>query len=455
MNNIEALNIILDHLMNVLKGRESPNKRIIDQTINIFEEILRPEIGSEIGKIASRIIEKYGHRLVQDLNLFGSIYDIAAYLKWKTLADLNTTALEIYHHTIIPTTKIMDQLFYADTKIKNPKNLAFVPAAPLFPRNFSNANQTAAWGFIDSYIESNERRSKLTVFIPKKNFLENESENVVKEIEFVKCESYADLVNQIKGYQCDALIQDYFMWSQVLLSYNLIDIPSIYLDPGFLPFFISPVKRIVSLPAQKTFVSQFQKNREKISFINRPYSNEKNLVDVSLRKFFDKDNVVFGSLGRGEKLQIEYIEFVAGILREIKNAKFIWAGKRSKEKLKDFPADIRERIELHDPIKAGDFLKDIDVFLETFPENQGYAVLDALHMDCVIISFDPKNSNANKSERLDRSIFRKSVEALDFVKAIIADNKFREDILIEQRKLINGFPKKGEYWNNFLDTLTF
>jgi len=453
MENNDQLDFILSHLKNVSKGKESPQKNLIYLTISEFEKS-RPKTGSEIAKYASRIIEKYGELLISDQQLFGSLYNIATYIKWKCLTDLNTTALNIYHNTIIPTTKIMDKYFKpSNTKIREPKNLAYVPSLPLFPRNFNNANQTAALGLIDCFIESQNRESHLSVFIYKENAPQLELRKYYSKIDFVICDSFLNLNNEIKSRNCDALIQDYFMWGQLILSYNFHHIPTIYLDPGFLPFFITPVKKIISLPAQRNFVKQFQNNSQRVSYIDRPYANISNLVDLSKRKKFKQDSIIFGSLGRGEKLQKEYVDYVANILREVENSKFLWAGERSKEKINEFPLDVRERVDIYEPMVAGEFLKDIDIFLETFPENQGYAALDALHMKCVLITYDPKNTNTNKSERIKDHIFNNLSDVIYFINQIIYDENKRAELINKQDALINTFPKKKDYWEKFIASI--
>ena len=102
---------------------------------------------------------------------------------------------------------------------------------------------------------------------------------------------------------------------------------------------------------------------------------------------------------------------------------------------------------------AGKFLQTLDVFIETFPENQGYAVLDAFCMGVPVVSFDQLGTNANLSERLANMVVSTSEEALTIIDHLVKYKAFYGEIVVKQDRLLANFPTKADYCQNFLNNL--
>ena len=401
-------------------------------------------------------MQNYGKSLlIANSKAFGCIYDIATFIRWKSLDDINTTAEEIFHQVIVPVNELMFQNHKFFNLERPVKRIIFIPTAPLFPRNFRNANQTGAFGLIESYIEAKKSTEvELIVLSHSNGFTDKNNASYYDNVKIFHYENYSRLIELINILDCDYIIQDYFMWNNLTITYNFRHIPQIHLDPGFLPYFYSPVKKIITLPAQKKFGQLIDPNQIKCHYLNRPISNLHNLVDISKRRDFNAKDIRLGSLGRGEKLSPEYIGFINFLLSEIPNSKFYWAGDRAESKIDFLDSNIRDRVVFLPFMKAGDFLCDIDFFIETFPENQGYAVLDALCMECIVMTYDSEGKNANTSERLERMIFKEKSVFLNTLKEFIYNKNARRKVINEQNDLINKFPSHSEYWHNFICSLS-
>lgn len=450
------LEVLLANLATVAQGKGEIDAILARSAISEFEKSGRPKsLGKDISVTASKIIKRFGKNLLsENSQLFGIIYDIASYIRWKTLDDLNSTAIEILENVIEPTNKLLFSQNFKSSNITELTRVAFIPSSGLFPRNFKNANQTGAYGLVDSYISAkNETNVELFVYVHSDGSKDPRNNFYYENVKIYSFQSYAELISKIREDKIQTIIQDYFMWSNVVLTYNLSDIPSIHLDPGFLPYFFAPVKRVIALPAQRHFGQQIDQIGRRCRYLARPLANAGHLAELSQRVEFNPKNIKLGSLGRGEKLTSEYVEFISSLLRRFENSKFLWAGDRALEKKNLFPADLQNRVEIYPFMNAGNFLSQIDFFIETFPENQGYAVLDALCMDCIVISYDPYFSNANRSERLSEMMFADSDKFVNFLDSLIKNEALRSEIIIKQRELISMFPNLAQYWLNFVEEI--
>jgi len=161
-----------------------------------------------------------------------------------------------------------------------------------------------------------------------------------ENVKIIPYKNYNELISKIRNANIQIIIQDYFTWANVLLTYHLSDIPHVHLDPGFLPYFYEPVRRVIALPAQRSFGQKIDQTRDRCRYLDRPIANACHLSDRSQRNPFDLTNIRFGSLGRDEKLTDEYINFISLLLRRFENAKFFWAGDRALIRKYLFPSDL-------------------------------------------------------------------------------------------------------------------
>ena len=445
-------------LRNLTLGQSDLSKidpTLISECLKKFNKLGRPEIGKEISRSASILISRHGQEIIKKIGLFQTIYDLSAYLRWKTLDDLNTTAIEILESTILPTKKLFDLNFQNGRQKTKARRVGFVPSTKLFPTQPSNANVTGALGLVDSFVEakkSDTNDAELIIFHP-----------IISQIDMIDASkkynnikyftSFQDLVIKINESKLDYIVQDYFCFFQLYLAYNIKNIPFVHLDPGFLPFMISPVKKIIALPAQRIFGRTLDPSGRLIRYLDRPLANEKNLSPRLERREITKLTFVFGALGRAEKIKNAYVNFIIEILDVYPKSKFSWAGARSDNIKKLFPEKYHDRIIIYGLMHAGKFLQTLDVFIETFPENQGYAVLDAFCMGVPVVSFDQLGTNANLSERLANMVVSTSEEALTIIDHLVKYKAFYGEIVVKQDRLLANFPTKADYCQNFLNNL--
>jgi hypothetical protein len=333
------------------------------------------------------------------VTLYSRIVSFSLYYRWKRVTDFRLTPLEMVSESIIPfNERVLGYIGHSSKKSCCSRDMVFIPSRNPFALD-GNANSLSERSFIDSFFEAEiTSRYSLTVILLKGTIAEVNFDKIDQtaygtKVKFIRM-TLNEAISFINTGSFSRIFFDYFVYPfnliPILVKAGLV----CYISWGFTPAIFIGVDEIICGFSEKGifdacyqrygFLGQ-QKHVKRCETLSGTKSLERRLQDgdeirrvlLALRR---DNSPIFGTLCRGSKLSEEFLH-TAQRLAESTNGIVLIAGIGVKRSLSSF-----ERVIGFDSLPPWELLTAIDVYLETFPEFQGYAAVEAIKVGVPVVT---------------------------------------------------------------------
>jgi len=404
------------------------------------------------------------------------IFSAAAFIKWKLLSDFSTDAMKIAKDLIIPINNIVEKVgissFYCGEKKKINKMLYFPQLHPLG----TAASSKSAKGIIETFA---------------KNKIENSTDyllftfacNPLIDTNFHETQFYSDslkrslILYEYKGIDCipeviaqinpDGIIYDYFTYPWTFIPYAYPNIKFVYMSFGFTPLIFNHTRSIICYNIDektKNFISEHSfihasglkefNGRAELRILNSSTKYD-NSIHNDIQILRNKYKYIVVTLCRFTKITKNYLETIYSLLSADPNICFIAAGPGVSSI--QFDQNFLGRIMLFNEIQSEILLEFANIYIETYPEHQGRAAVEAIEKNIPVIFLNnDKFTHVNLHER---SMFGSCItenEIVNLSLAVLHDQKLREDFISDQSKISSNFLcKPDKVWQTIIEAFDY
>lgn len=406
-----------------------------------------------------------------------NIYSTIAFIRWKRLTSFYKDSFYIAENHITPINEILGT---RDLRGSNRSGvIAYLPN--LNPLSLSSASCLGSRGIIESYTnsvaKSNLGIQKFLVFIHNPHMEQGHAEIDGASLGFqtlatvVFFREFKHLVSVLKASNVEAVLYDYFTMPWVFLPLLLNDARFVYLSFGFNLAIFNHTKSILAYGKRdevyESYISTHHNaHHKKLRWIpGRVESTFPNLdpklkiSPIALRKIeaVRKDNdLVFVSLCRGTKLSRQFLDFLRRLIELNPNVGVIIAGP-GVDKIEP-PVEVKgnkSRIAFLDQVPPFHLLNIANFYIETWPEHQGHAAVEAMHFQVPVLSINGKEcDHILLAERSPNSIYPDSKTLLEAIPSLLNDSNKIRSILDDQEKLLKEiYCESMPFWKIFIDSV--
>jgi glycosyltransferase involved in cell wall biosynthesis len=391
---------------------------------------------------------------------FFNVYSTLAFIRWKRLTSFYKDSFYIAENYIDPLNKMLG---YRDLSGSNRSGVvAYLPN--LNPLSLVSASSLGSRGIVESYsrsvAESDLGISKFLVFIHNPSMENGHVEvegaslgfDTLASIVFFR--EFKDLVSVLKASNVEAVLYDYFTMPWVFLPLVLSEVRFVYLSFGFNLAVFNHTKAILAYGKKdeiyESYICEHQLNhkgkfrwipgRVESTFPNLDPRLEISASALSRIEAVRRDNdFVFVSLCRGTKISEQFLGFLRRLIETNSNVGVIIAGPgvdgiEASWKGAD---GNKNRIAFLDHTPPFHLLNIADFYIETWPEHQGHAVIEAMHFKVPVLSINGEEcDHILLAERSPSSIFPDSDTLLEAIPSLLADSNRIDSVLDDQAKIL-------------------
>jgi hypothetical protein len=236
---------------------------------------------------------------------------------------------------------------------------------------------------------------------------------------------------------------------------------------GFTPLIFNHTRSIIyggTDEQTKNFITEYStvhasglkhlKGRAELNILNSNTEQPKVIVKEILN-FRKKFKFVAVTLCRSTKISKDYLNTIYSLLIAEPDLCFIAAGLGVRSL--QFDQSFIGRLLLLDEILPESLLAFADIYIETFPETQGRAVVEAIEYNIPVIFL--KNDNFTHTNLQDRSNFglcKSDLEIVSLSISVLHDPKLRQDFLADQLKISGQFLcKPDNVWKTIIEAFNY
>jgi len=430
-----------------------------------------PSFFQKCSEIIHRDPARYMHIMQAACFFAGNL----SFIRWKKISCFRADQLYIFNNFIRP-------VFYLDFcketgKVIAPRvgrrSMLYLPNVS--PLGVGIANSTSAREFISQYASANSKGYTENIL-----FVGVEGKGVsadALQFDFVDhCYGlrpffYADfkgLTSFIMTSKPDVIILDYFTYPWNFLPRLFPETQFVYRSWGFNLFISRNCSLILGSTSESASVDLINSARAlipgfRIDHVRVPRSRVAKAVTTEshprIRETIriteavrnQKSFYIFGTFCRGTKISRRFASAVSEILRYLPESIFIGAGTGVLDTLELFDEGIRNRVILFDNVEPEHVLKDIDVYLETFPEHQGMAALEALNHEVPVVSLNASDaSHILLNERLAECVVGDVDSYVTLALALAQDHSRAQCVRNAQRRVAeNAYEAPEMIWTKY------
>jgi glycosyltransferase involved in cell wall biosynthesis len=282
---------------------------------------------------------------------------------------------------------------------------------------------------------------------------------------------FRDLVNVIKSNNVEAVLYDYFTMPWVFLPLILNKVRFVYLSFGFNLVVFNHTKAILAYGKKDDiYESYIRKNyqshqsklrwipgRIESTFPNLDPSREISSSALARIEAVRKNNdFVFVSLCRGTKISHQFLEFLRRLIESNTSVGVIIAGPDvDRIEAPWTTEESKNRVAFLDHTPPFHLLNVANFYIETWPEHQGHAVIEAMHFNVPVLSINGKEcDHILLAERSRNSVYPDSATLLDAIPSFLADPNKTKTILDDQAEILREIYCDPMYfWQVFIDSM--
>jgi glycosyltransferase involved in cell wall biosynthesis len=406
-----------------------------------------------------------------------NIYSTLAFIRWKKLTSFYKDSFYICENYIDPLNKILG---CRDLSGSNGSGvIAYLPN--LNPLGLNSASSLGSRGIVESYTSSVAESSlgirKFLVFIHNPSIatghveVEGASLGLKTLASVIFFREFRDLVNVLKSNNVEAVLYDYFTMPWVFLPLMLSKVRFVYLSFGFNLAVFNHTKAILAYGKRdEIYESYIRKNyqthqsklrwipgRIESTFPNLDPAREISSSALARIEAVRKNNdFVFVSLCRGTKISQLFLEFLRRLIECNVSVGVVIAGP-GVDRI-EAPWKIEEnknRVAFLDQTPPFHVLNVANFYIETWPEHQGHAVIEAMHFKVPVLSINGNECDHTLlAERSPNSVYPDSASLLDAIPNFLANPNKTNTILDDQAKILREVYCDPKYfWQIFIDSI--
>jgi glycosyltransferase involved in cell wall biosynthesis len=399
------------------------------------------------------------------------IFGASAFIKWKHVRDFDQDAMSIAESMIVPIRDFYFKSGLAKNAAQTPVSMGRIDYVSNFdPLNFQGvATCFSVYNLLDSFEDYLKTGAdfKLRTFV--------RSVGVGAKLETVRhvCQSgntigivrhddFNAVIRSMRETSPEYIFLDYFIYPYNLIPFLFPSSKIVYFGFGFSLFLFPGVSAIVT--QEKTpLISGFLEDRapdlvERYICPPRIHSGTPNLdlrlpessyVKSQIIDFRGRFDRLVGTLCRYGKISAGFIDAVEKILSDHHGVGFVIAGDGCPEILSKFNSRFAGRILALDRLPSFEILSVCDVYLETFPEHQGLAAVEAIKSGLPVVYLD--SGDARHTLLSERSPLTRSPSVEQYtatVGRLLYSDPFRETVVLDQSRALAVRRMSGaDYWN--------
>jgi hypothetical protein len=432
---------------------------------------------SEAFNAASDLIVAEPQSRLKIINVVAEIFGTASFIRWKKVRDFDADSREIFDRFVFPLVELelIGGRPSLDPDLPIGKEILYLPNVSPFVETVANGK--SAKEFIYSYVKAfavNKANARLSVGISAVNARDDfgalkfgssfESEG----LQGFYYKDFATLKKVINLSRPKIIIFDYFNYPWNMLPRLFPQIRFAYRSLGFNLFATINCNTIIggktdsSLPALGVYAQdRFQKIGSKLNVISIPRVivsraevlrsglNTRNTALARETLEIHADCVRLGTLCRSTKISHRFVQLVVKLLRAEARAIFFAAGQGVSGLRTMFPSEILDRVFLFEEVASEEVLDFFDIYLETFPEHQGMAIVEALGRRPIVVSLNSTDAkHILLKERVADCVADSEINYFELVRRLIRDNSFRVELREAQARVRRGiFGDPEDNWS--------
>jgi glycosyltransferase involved in cell wall biosynthesis len=389
----------------------------------------------------------------------------ASFIKWKKVSDLERDNRTIFESYVLPffTLELASGGACRPQRADVSPVIVYLPNVSPFASGIANA--VSAREIISAYSSAFEAGfSRLALYVGVSS---SASRLDLEPVSFAAAgcpnfsrgftyKNYSTLVSAIRFLRPSVVVIDYFTFPWNFLPRLFPSTRFIYKSFGFHLFLSAGCSFVIGGSADCTFdrligfaqreLAQFKTKVRSLTVprIRVPRVESGQVVDVMLRakkaiERIPKEGIVLGTLCRGTKISREYVDIVSCLLRLRDDVFFAAAGVGVRGTKQLFPEELANRVFLFDSLQPDVFLSRCDIYLETFPEHQGLAVIEAIECRVPVISLDSDEfKHTLLNERYGNLVVSSQAHYIQLAQVLVGDAEARIAAAEAQIKILDG-----------------
>jgi hypothetical protein len=390
--------------------------RFADSVLSDFVQAGRPKSYLLFSEFFENYINDFSNSTLEHgnelraLNGILRIFSAAAFIRWKHVRDFDLDAIRIAENMILPidraynSTPLRDQL-----QGRPPQRGRIVYLTNFHPFAFNGvATCFSVFNLMSSFVDYQKIATGLSMSvwvinerIDRPTVLRRHVSGSGKEMAVVEFQSGQAVFDSLRRDPPEYIFIDYFTYPFNLVPILFPNAKIVYFGFGFSLFVFSNVKAIVTQELtpriDKFLLSQARGLVGRYVCPPRIHAETPNLElrlpdesdeKLRLQELRGSCERVYASLCRAGKVSPEFVSLLDRLLARDPSGGVVIAGAGCQGLLSELKRRYPRRVLALGNLPSGEVLRIADVYLETFPEHQGLAVVEAMKSRKPVVFLD-------------------------------------------------------------------